>query len=198
MARTNIGNILSKLDDAEVSPFYAVELFFDTETLRVWTGFGDITVNSGGNNTYNGLGEVLSISDVQESQDISAKGVNLTLSGIPSNLLVHALSSPYQGRLCNIHFGFIDWSSPSNQAGILVFTGYMDTMLIDEGAETSTITTSIESRLIDLERPRTRRYTSESQKKRNTTALPTNTTGDLAFDFVESLQNQRLQWGGGG
>tara|TARA_R100001440_G_scaffold26615_1_gene43548 strand:- start:384 stop:980 length:597 start_codon:yes stop_codon:yes gene_type:complete len=198
MARTNIGNILSKLDDAEVSPFYAVELFFDTETLRVWTGFGDILVSSGGNNTYNGLGELLSISDVQESQDVSAKGVNLTLSGIPSNLLVHALSTPYQGRLCNIHFGFIDWSSPTNQSGILVFTGYMDTMLIDEGAETSTITTSIESRLIDLERPRNRRYTSESQKQRNTSALPTNTTGDLAFDFVESLQNQRLQWGGGG
>lgn len=198
MARSNIGNIVSKLDDAEVSPFYAVELFFDTETLRVWTGFGDIRVNSGGNNTYNGLGELISISDVEESQDISAKGVNLTLTGIPSNLLVHALSTPYQGRLCNIHFGFIDWSSPTNQSGMLVFTGYMDTMVIEEGAETSTIITSIESRLIDLERPRNRRYTSESQKQRNTSALPTNTTGDLAFDFVESLQNQRLQWGGGG
>ena len=198
MARSNISNILSKLDDAEVSPFYAVELFFDTETLRVWTGFGDITVNSGGINTYNGLGEIISISDVEESQDISAKGVNLTLSGIPSNLLVHALSTPYQGRLCNIHFGFIDWSSPANQSGMLVFTGYLDTMVIEEGAETSTIITSVESRLIDLERPRNRRYTSESQKKRNTSALPTNTTGDLAFDFVESLQNQRLQWGGGG
>ena len=199
MARSNISNILSKLDDAEVSPFYAVEIFFSTETVRVWTGFGDITVNStGGSQSYSGVGEILSISDVGESQDISAKGVNLTLSGIPSNLLVHALSTPYQGRLCNIHLGFIDWSSPANQSGILVFTGYMDTMAIDEGPETSTITTSIESRLIDLERPRNRRYTSESQKQRNTSALPTNTTGDLAFDFVESLQNQRLQWGGGG
>ena len=198
MARTNISSILSKLGDAEVSPFYAVELFFDTETVRVWTGYGDITVSSGNSETYSGVGELISISDVQESQDISAKGVNLTLSGIPSNLLVHALSTPYQGRLCNIHFGFIDWSNPANQNAMLVFTGFMDTMVIDEGAETSNITTSIESRLIDLERPRTRRYTSESQKKRNTSALPTNTTGDLAFDFVESLQNQRLQWGGGG
>ena len=73
---------------------------------------------------------------------------------------------------------------------MLVFTGYMDTMLIDEGPETSTIVTSVESRLIDLERPRNRRYTTENQKQRH--------SGDLAFDFVESLQNQRLQWGGGG
>lgn len=190
MTRTIISSILNALDDAEVSPFYAVELFFDTDTVRVWTGYGDITVTSGSGQTYNGIGDLLSISDVQESQDISAKGINLTLSGIPSNLLVHALNTPYQGRLCNIHFGFINWSSPANQNAMLAFTGYMDTMNIDEGPETSTIVTSVESRLIDLERPRNRRYTSENQKQRH--------SGDLAFDFVESLQNQRLQWGGGG
>jgi hypothetical protein len=63
-------------------------------------------------------------------------------------------------------------------------------MNIDEGPETSTIVTSVESRLIDLEKPRNRRYTAENQKQRF--------AGDKAFDFVESLQNQRLQWGGGG
>lgn len=190
MARNVISTILNKLDDAEVSPFYAVELFFDTDTVRVWTGYGDITITVANTRTYSGIGDLLSISEVQESQDISAKGINLTLSGIPSNLLTHALNTPYQGRLCNVHFGFIDWSSPANQNGMLIFTGYMDTMLIEEGAETSTITTSVESRLIDLERPRNRRYTTQNQKQRF--------SGDLAFDFVESLQNQRLQWGGGG
>jgi hypothetical protein len=190
MARTIVSTILNALDDAEVSPFYAVELFFDTDTVRVWTGYGDITVTVANSQTYSGVGDLLSISDVEESQDISAKGINLTLSGIPSSLLTHALNTPYQGRLCNVHFGFIDWSSPANQNGMLVFTGYMDTMIIDEGAETSTIVTSVESRLIDLERPRNRRYTTQNQKQRH--------SGDLAFDFVESLQNQRLQWGGGG
>ena len=190
MTRTIISAIVNALDDAEVSPFYAVELFFDTDTVRVWTGYGDITVTVSNSQTYSGVGDLLAISEVQETQDISAKGINLTLSGIPSNLLVHALSTPYQGRLCNVHFGFINWSSPANQNGMLVFSGYMDTMVIDEGAETSTITTAVESRLIDLEKPRNRRYTAENQKQRF--------AGDKAFDFVESLQNQRLQWGGGG
>jgi len=193
MARNVISTILNKLDDAEVSPFYAVELFFDNdgpETFRVWTGYGDITLTVANSRTYSGVGDILSISDVEESEDISAKGITLTLSGIPSNLLSDALTTPYQGRLCNVHFGFIDWSSPTIQNGMLIFTGYMDTMLIDEGPETSTITTSVENRLIDLERPRNRRYTAQNQKQRH--------SGDLAFDFVESLQNQRLQWGGGG
>tara|TARA_R100001509_G_scaffold156746_1_gene120259 strand:- start:36 stop:608 length:573 start_codon:yes stop_codon:yes gene_type:complete len=190
MSRNIISTILNKLDDTEVSPYYAVELFFDTETVRVWTGYGDIIITVANTQTYNGVGDILSISDIEESQDISAKGINLTLNGIPSNLLTHALNTPYQGRLCNIHFGFIDWSNPTTQNGMLAFTGYMDTMVIDEGPETSTIRTSVESRLIDLERPRTRRYTTENQKQRF--------SGDKAFDFVESLQNQRLQWGGGG
>ena len=120
MTRTIISSILNALDDAEVSAFYAVELFFDTDTVRVWTGYGDITITSGSGQTYNGIGDLLSISEVQESQDISAKGINLTLSGIPSNLLSHALNTPYQGRLCNVHFGFINWSSPANQKGMLV------------------------------------------------------------------------------
>jgi len=66
----------------------------------------------------------------------------------------------------------------------------MDQLSIDEGAETSTVKMTVESRLIDLERPRTRRYTRENQQIRH--------SGDRAFDFVESLQSQRLQWGGGG
>lgn len=193
MARNVISTILSKFDDTEVSPFYAVELFFDNdgpETVRVWTGYGDITVTVSNSRTYTGIGDLLKISDVEEGQDISAKGITLTLSGIPSNLLTHALNTPYQGRLCNVNMGFIDWSNPTTQNGMLIFSGYMDTMTIDEGPETSTIVTTVESKLVDLERPRTRRYTSENQKQRF--------SGDKAFDFVESLQNLRLQWGGGG
>jgi len=188
LTRTVISTILSKFDDAEVSPFYAIELLFDSNPVYAWTGYGDITLD--GTQTYTGVGELLQISDVQETQDISAKGLTLKLSGIPSNLLSLALNTAYQGRLCNVKLGFLDWSNVTGQNTMLIFTGYMDQMTIDEGAETSTITTSVESRLIDLERPRTRRYTSENQKQRN--------SGDLAFDFVESLQNLRLQWGGSG
>jgi len=190
MTRTIISSILSKLDDAEVYPFYAIDLLFDTTPVYAWTGHGDITLN--GTQTYTGVGELLQISDVQESQDISAKGLTLKLSGIPSDLLSYALNTAYQGRLCNVYLGFMEsWESPSTSRNtMLIFTGYMDQMTIDEGPETSTITTSVESRLIDLERPRTRRYTTENQKQRH--------SGDLAFDFVESLQNLRLQWGGSG
>ena len=83
------------------------------------------------------------------------------------------------------------WESPDTSPDTMeVFSGYMDQMTIDEGVETCTIGLTLESRLIDLERPRNRRYTSENQKTR----FP----NDEAFDFVESLQGQRLAWGGSG
>jgi len=63
----------------------------------------------------------------------------------------------------------------------------MDQMTIAEGPETSQIAMTVESRLIDLDRVRLRRYTSEDQKSR----FP----GDLAFDFVNDLQDKEIFWG---
>ena len=46
MTRTIISSILNALDDDEVSPFYAVELFFDTDTIRagVYEEFMSFTI----------------------------------------------------------------------------------------------------------------------------------------------------------
>jgi hypothetical protein len=68
-----------------------------------------------------------------------------------------------------------------------VFSGYMDQMNIQEGAETSTIEITLENKLIDLERPRVARYTSQSQQQRF--------AGDEGFNFVEGLQDKEIVWG---
>jgi len=60
-------------------------------------------------------------------------------------------------------------------------------MNIDEGAETSTIALSVESKLIDLERGRVFRYTDANQKSRY--------PDDKGFEFVEDLQDKRFSWG---
>lgn len=187
MARTIAASILSKLSDEVVYPFYAVDLNFDTNPVYAWTGIGTITIAG---NDYIGVSNLLSVSDIQETAEIAARGATLTLSGIPSDLLSLALTEPYQGRICRLRMGFMtSWESPdSNPDTMEIFSGYMDQMIIEEGPETSTIALTIEGRLIDLERVRVRRYTKESQKIRH--------SGDRAFDFVESLQDQQLAWGG--
>jgi hypothetical protein len=81
----------------------------------------------------------------------------------------------------------IDISTGDPDALTDLFVGYMDQMNISEEAETCTIALAVESKLIDLERPRVQRYTSASQKARY--------AGDLAFDFIPDLQDKPLSWG---
>lgn len=209
MSRTLNDGIKNVLAAAEIQPFFAVQIFFDTETIYAWTGLGDLIVDG---ITYIGTGQFLQISEITETAEISAKGATVSLSGVPSNLLSLALSEPYQGRLCKIFFGAID----ANKAALLlesgslilsedtasldisdgnpnaiseVFTGYIDQMNIEEGPETSIISMSVESKLIDLERSRIFRYTDQSQKSRY--------PNDKGLEFVEDLQDKQFSWGRG-
>lgn len=188
----NVTGLTELLSADEIQPFLAIDLMFSgedvsfngevvvVEPIYLWTGIGQIEIDG---ITYTGSGNLLAISDISETSDISAQGVTLSLSGIPSSLLALALSVPYTGRLCKIKFGLM--ASPI--VTTTLFIGYMDQMNIVDGADTANITLMVESKLIDLDRPRTQRYTSENQKARF--------AGDLAFDFVSDLQDKPLSWG---
>ena len=208
MSRTLDASIISALSSGDIEPFFAFKMEFDTTTLLLYTGLGTITI---GSDTYTGVGRLLSFTDVEESADIGAKKVTITLSGIPSTNLSLALTEPYQGREVTILFGIrnanvvylIDENGDfilTEQGGLIdvtdstepnasstLFVGYIDQMDITEGPETSSISVVLESKLLELERSRVLRYTSAIQK-----ALY---TGDKGFDFVDELQGQTFNWG---
>jgi len=191
----SISEILSSLSDDEIKPVFALDLMFDTTTttfagdtvnsapLYLHTGLGDLTI---GSTTYTGTGSLLQISEVSEGSDISARGISIQLSGIPIDILAVALTLPYRGRVFRLKMGMLDANDTTTSLA-LIFTGYMDKMDIAEGPETSSMTLTAESKLINLTRPRIRRYTSENQKS----LYP----GDLAFDFINDLIDKPSAWG---
>lgn len=179
MTRTVPSELLTALSQSEIQPYYAVELDFDTSPIRLWTGYGDMTI---GGNSYTGSGNLLSIDGLEEVNDLSAKGVTLTLSGVPSDILSLALQEPYQRRSAKVFFGTRDTAVP-----VEVFSGFMNTMSIEDGGETSTITLTVESKLVALERGSDRRYTHENHIARN--------SGDTFFSFVAQLQDRDIVWG---
>lgn len=181
MSRDIPSYIVDALNDDVVYPFYAVELKFDGDrVLRMWTGVG--TLSFQGNN-WVGTGLLLNIDTVEETTEIAAKGARITLSGVPSETVSLALGEPYQGRVCNIYFGMTgDKTKITN-----IFSGYMDQMNIEEGAETATIELLVENKLVDLERSRVARFSSSYQKSIY--------AGDKGLDFVEDLQNKDIVWG---
>jgi len=188
MSRDLTSATITNISEDTVYPFFAVELRFDgDEILRMWTGLGSLTLPY--SSEWIGTGQLLDISAIEETAEMAVRGATLTLSGVPSELLSLALSEPYQGRVCNIYFGTFTGgdltTAPSNFDQI--FSGYMDQMNIDDGAESSTIELKVENRLVDLERARVARFTSGYQKS----VYP----NDKGLDFVESLQERQVFWG---
>lgn len=179
MSRTIPAALLTALGQPNVAPFYAVEFDFDTAPVRFWTGYGDRTIEG---NTYLGAGSLMGVGGLDEASDLSAKSATISLSGVPPELISLALQEPYQNRACRILFGVTDVSDV-----IEVFGGFMDTMNIEDSGDSSVITLTVESKLVQLERAKERRYTHESQQSRH--------RGDTFFSFVSDLQDKEVVWG---
>jgi hypothetical protein len=162
-----------------ISPFIAVDLDVSTP-VYMWSGYGDLII---GSKTYLGAGQLMSISTVEETTEIQAKGASITVTGIPSSFLSLALTEQYQGRECRIYFGLTN--DPSGY--VEVFSGELDQMNITEQGDTATIQLLAENILIVLERPVVRRFTAEDQKSRY--------PNDRGLEFVAGLQDKDLFWG---
>ena len=180
MSRDITAPVSNALDDAVITPFFAVDLDFDSGPLYVWSGYGDLVI---GAKTYLGAGSLLNISSVTETTEMEAKGATLSMSGIPSSFLSVALQEPYQGRECRIYFGMT--SNPS--AYVEVFSGELDQMNIEESAETAVVSVTAENVLVKLERPVVRRFSDQDQKSR----FP----NDKGLEYVAGLQDKDILWG---
>ena len=150
--------------------------------LRLWTGVGTLNFNG---YDWTGAGTLLSVSAIEETTETAAKGADITVTNLPSEILALALKAPYQGRTGKIYFGVSEASMTE------IFSGYMDQMNIVDAPDGGSIQVSLENKLIDLERARIARYTGQFQKSRNITGA----SADIGFDFVEDLQDQKLSWG---
>lgn len=189
MTRSIGSDFSTQLSSGNIRPFYAISVAFKDSTLRLWTGLGDLFFDSA---TFIGSGNLLSISNINETADIRASGVKVSLSGLDSSILSSSISQDSEGGIVKIYFGVLETSS--NQTQVVdtpyqLFEGSLDTIQISETGQTATITVTVENKLITLERPRNRRYTDQDQKNLF--------SGDKGLEFVDDLQDKELIWGGG-
>lgn len=167
-----------------VRPVLFVECAFDSGDLNLWAGIGNLTVVS---TTYVGAGTLLSVSGIKESTELQANGIVVQLSGITEPLLSKARDEDYQGRELKVLLGTMDSTNTLISNPFVIFSGFMDTMTITDAGETSTIKVSVENRLIEFERSRQRRYTSEDQK--------IDYPNDKGLEFVAEISEKEIVWG---
>jgi len=188
MSRTLTTAMSNALVADTVRPIYLVNMEFDSSEnpadLNVWSGVGDLTY---GGETYLGVGDLLGISPIQETSDISASGMNVSITGVKSSFLVIAKDHEYQGRPITVRLGAFNASGSLVSDPIIVFSGFMDTMTIAENGEYSTISIAAENKLVAFEKTKVRRYTAEDQKIDHPT--------DKGFEFVTAIVEKQIMWG---
>lgn len=183
MARSMTGAVVAELDAASVRPIILADADFVSGHLRLWSGIGPLSWNTF---TWTGAGDMLQMSEAKESAGLLANGITLSLSGIPGANLAIALTEDYQGRPLVVYFGFLNSSGAVIVDPFILWSGRMDIMVIEEGADTATIGVTGESRAISMRRSMERRLTHEDQQL--------DYPGDLGFEFVEGLQNAEQLW----
>lgn len=152
-------------------------------TLRI----GGVTFwKSTGGFTFNGVGNLGGVSAFEETGDLEAPSLELSLSGIPSSLLSSALNDMRANLRANLYLGALNSADQLVADPYLLFPGRTDSVAIEEGAETSSIVIRAESLLADMENPRTIYYSAADQSLIE--------SGDMGFEFVPQIQTFDQLW----
>lgn len=197
------------LSDANVTPILFSIFEFDSQTIGMWTGYG--VFNWEGYELHGG-GNFIGISPINETQDIEAKGVVLSLNGIASDLVATALTEHVKNRPMRTYLALMERQAildPDTGFPILnpdtgeplydpaggytfvdepyrIFSGLMDTFEIADSAKTADIRLSVENVLLIGQRAKISRYTDEQQRK----YYPS----DVGLNFINRLQDREVVW----
>lgn len=191
MSRSISAGMITELTADTVELYQALELLFDDadgtrydqagyagdRAVRLWTGFGDRTIDG---NTFQGAGYLMRIDLPSEVSDLSAQGASIGFSGLVTDILSLALSEPYVGRKGRV------FQCTANYE-VEIFAGLMNVMSPTDNATSADINLTLEGMNVTLQKPNVRRYTSASHKMRHPT--------DTFFDSVASLQDKDVPWG---
>ena len=187
MSRSLTSAMQSAVTADLVRPIILVQCAFDSGNLNLWNGVGNLTVSSV---DYVGAGTLLAIGEITETSELQANGITVTLSGITDPLLAKARDEDYQGRELKVLLGAMDASNGVISTPVNVFSGFMDTMVINDSSENATIQIAVENRLIGFERTRVRRYTAEDQL--------IDFPNDKGLEFVADMAEKEIVWGRSG
>ena len=177
-------NITNRLGADHQIIFLAVKAEFDTDTVRLWTGYDDLLING---ETYTGAGTLISVSDIEDNMDVASSNASFVLSGMDETVLNLALSEDVQNRKITLFMGYLSGGANESAGEIVLFSGRMTNLTINDDPQGMSIAVNAENRLVDLNRPCNLRYTLASQQIIN--------SADTGFKYVMAIQDKEIDWG---
>ncbi len=185
MARTLTGAMSAALAAKQLAPIVFIEGDFSGGFVRMWNGIGAIVWDG---KVWLGGGQLLGISQIEETRAIEATSISVSLAGVDPAMVSIAYDDFSQGRALRAWLGLMD--VPTAQIvtdPVAIFQGRMDTISDSDDGTQAVITVTAESNLADLKRLRARFYTDQDQQR----LFP----GDRSLRYLPSLQDRPVYWG---
>lgn len=185
MSRDLTAGMEAAVAASTVRPFLLMEFTTSVSTVRFWSGVG--TLNYGGN-AYVGSGDLISISPIEENDDLTAAGVQVRVSGASIGAIAMSLGELQTGQPGTLKLGLFDGAGAVISTPKTLFRGKLDACVVeDKDPEKPVLMLGFENQLIDLKRSREWRFTHAHQQLLH--------PGDTGLRFVESVQETVLTWG---
>lgn len=167
-------------------PRYFLELEFQMDTARFWSGLGVISFQGV---PWYGFGGYGSVSAIGQKGDGAASAIQFSLNGLPSsseiwNILTLAEQYCRQGGPAKFYVGFIDSTGAVIGQPVGLSCTLVDVPLIKDNPNSCSITISTEDPLIRQQVGQGLRYTHEDQLH--------DFPGDLGLEYIAQLQDRAL------
>lgn len=163
MSRPLTAAMVAAITAAVVRPviFYQATLA-DNSIVRYFSGLGTIVWNTF---TWTGSGQVISMSEVSESDDVKTEDVTIEINGVPLANISMVEQSLANGKAGTIYIGAIDDAGAVVASPKIVFKGGLNGAQTDESdVEKPKCSIVYVDDLADLRRARVRRFTHEDQQ----------------------------------
>lgn len=174
----------TEADKEAVCLFVAVAFAFQSATVRVWSGFGDLSL---GGFTYTGTGYLGRITAHTEQVMLVSEKKTYQLSGTDPALVPESDFDSSFGRSVTEYFGFLTQAGAQVATPEINWEGRIDSCRRVDGSA-PLIEVNAEYRLSLIDQVDGWRYTQEHQQQFF--------AGDDGFRYVPVLETSELLWGG--
>tara|TARA_A100001035_G_scaffold279577_1_gene281412 strand:+ start:561 stop:1259 length:699 start_codon:yes stop_codon:yes gene_type:complete len=204
MSRDLAANTAAQYAANHVNPIIFVKLEFDTGapnstgTIRLHNGLGTYVWDDGsGNQQWYGTGDLGQISAIEEGDEISPYSIELTLSGIDSQIAAEAARETYYQRPVTLYIGALNASDTLVATPDVIWTGFIDTMdAVLGGGDGDAIRVTAESELAMFERSSNYLYTNAQQQHDSPIGPDSNNPQpDTFFTHLQEMEDLTLDWG---
>jgi len=177
--------VANALATSYVSMVTFAKLEFPNGTVYLHNSIGTFTW---GGNDWLGVGDLGTISEIEEGIDVSPYKLTLALSGLDAAISGAALTQDYYNQPVTVYLGVLDANDVLLADPTIVWQGVMDQMDLSVGAESGdVIQLTCESELARFDKASNRKYTDSQQQN--------DFASDVAFEFMAQIEGAKIRWG---